>query len=90
MNAKNPNSGDIESDVTPDLSAAGPVRSGRSSGRNKDRRKPRTRRARVALLPDLLTAAVERSPESSALVCGSAEISYRVLDSRSSRLARVL
>ncbi|WP_354571578.1 amino acid adenylation domain-containing protein [Rhodococcus sp. UYP9] len=42
------------------------------------------------LLPDLLASAVERSPDSSALVCGSAEVSYRVLDSLSSRLARVL
>ncbi|ORI12807.1 hypothetical protein BJD99_02785 [Rhodococcus sp. 1163] len=33
---------------------------------------------------------MERSPDSSALVCGSAEVSYRVLDSLSSRLARVL
>ncbi|ORI20688.1 hypothetical protein BJD99_00315 [Rhodococcus sp. 1163] len=38
----------------------------------------------------MLASAVERSPDSSALVCGSAEVSYRVLDSLSSRLARVL
>ena len=65
-------------------------KSGTSKGRKKDKRAPRTRRVRSVSLPDVLAAAVERSPDSTAVVCGSASVSYRDIDGRSSRLARVL
>ncbi|WP_084727953.1 amino acid adenylation domain-containing protein [Rhodococcoides yunnanense] len=90
MNATNPNTGHGATDVTADASAPPSSSTGRSSGRKRGKRTPRSRRPRAVVLPDLLTAAVERNPEATALVCGSAVVSYRALDGKSSRLARVL
>ncbi|OZC94968.1 hypothetical protein CH275_27885, partial [Rhodococcus sp. 06-235-1A] len=64
---------------------------GRRQGESKRRRPERRRRvARAALLPQLLTAAVELDPGKIAVSFGSATMSYEELDQRSSRLARVL
>ncbi|UYP20853.1 amino acid adenylation domain-containing protein [Rhodococcus sp. Z13] len=44
----------------------------------------------VRLLPDILGDAVARAPEADALSCGTTRLSYRELDERSNRLARLL
>ncbi len=58
------------------------------------RRKGRIRRTRrhapVPLLPHLLATAVERDPDATAIVSDSGTFTYRELDTRSSRLARLL
>ncbi|WP_425301083.1 amino acid adenylation domain-containing protein, partial [Nocardia neocaledoniensis] len=43
-----------------------------------------------ALLPDLLRAAATRNPDGVAIVDGTTELTYRELDRRSNRLARIL
>ncbi len=43
-----------------------------------------------AVLPDLLAAAADSDPDALALVSGTDEVTYRVLDERSTRLARLL
>lgn len=50
----------------------------------------RSRRPRVVNLPRLLAAAVEAAPDGTAVSCRRSELSYRELDSASSRLARLL
>ncbi|MFE7797899.1 AMP-binding protein [Nocardia sp. NPDC057440] len=55
------------------------------------RKRPvRSRRPRVINLPRLLAAAVEADPDGTAVSCRRSELSYRELDSASSRLARLL
>ncbi|QCQ92199.1 non-ribosomal peptide synthetase [Rhodococcus sp. SGAir0479] len=53
-------------------------------------RPARRSRSRTTTLPQLLTAAVERDPSATALVCGDRTRTYADLDAWSSRLARVL
>ncbi|KAA0024935.1 non-ribosomal peptide synthetase [Antrihabitans cavernicola] len=59
----------------------------------RTRRRPRTRPAAGrsgGTLAALLTTAVERNPDAVALIFGSTRITYRELDERSSRMARLL
>ena len=67
-------------------SSSGPAR------RERAARSPRRRseRARIALLPSVLAAAVERDPGATAIVDGDRSITYADLDARSSALARLL
>ncbi|WP_107656873.1 non-ribosomal peptide synthetase [Nocardia suismassiliense] len=44
----------------------------------------------AATLAELVAAQVARTPDATAVVCGTAELSYRELDSRAERLARLL
>lgn len=90
MNATNPPTGGGTSGAGPGESVAQATVVRKPADRKVGRRTPRTRRARTVLLPELLAAAVERNPDSTALVCGAASLSYRELDARSSALARVL
>lgn len=90
MNATNPPTGGGTSGAGPGESVAQATVVRKPADRKVGRRTPRTRRARTVLLPELLAAAVERNPDSTALVCGAASLSYRELDARSSPLARVL
>lgn len=90
MNATNSTTGHGASDHTLDATDDRTSPPSRSGKRKKSKRVPRVRRPRVTMLPDLLAAAVERGPDATAVVCGSDVVSYRTLDARSSRLARVL
>ena len=58
--------------------------------RRRPRRRPERRGARAALLPQLLTAAVERDPAAAAVVEDDRSLTYAELDEASSRLARYL
>ncbi|MDJ0392784.1 amino acid adenylation domain-containing protein [Rhodococcus sp. G-MC3] len=57
--------------------------------RSRPRRPRRTRNA-TALLPQILTAAVETDPAGDAVVSGDRRMTYAELDRRSSKIARVL
>ncbi len=59
------------------------------AGRERPQRS-RSRRSGTQLLPQLLSAAVERNPDGDALVSGDRTLTYRELDRRSSRIARAL
>ncbi|MBY4110413.1 amino acid adenylation domain-containing protein [Rhodococcus fascians] len=64
---------------------------GRSSRPRPTRARPtRQRPARTVALPTLLAAAVEKNPDGIAVECGTRSLTYREIDSRSSRLARLL
>ncbi|KAA0928077.1 MULTISPECIES: non-ribosomal peptide synthetase [unclassified Rhodococcus (in: high G+C Gram-positive bacteria)] len=64
---------------------------GRSSRPRPTRARPtRQRPARTVALPTLLAAAVEKNPDGTAVEFGIRSLTYREIDSRSSRLARLL
>ncbi len=64
---------------------------GRSSRPRPTRARPtRQRPARTVALPTLLAAAVEKNPDGTAVEFGTRSLTYREIDSRSSRLARLL
>ncbi|WP_308115121.1 MULTISPECIES: non-ribosomal peptide synthetase [unclassified Rhodococcus (in: high G+C Gram-positive bacteria)] len=63
---------------------------GRPRVRRTRPRRPRPRRNTTALLPQLLSAAVEIDPSADALVSGDRTVSYSELDRLSSKIARVL
>ncbi|MDM7491553.1 amino acid adenylation domain-containing protein, partial [Rhodococcus sp. CSLK01-03] len=73
------------------VDGSGDRRPDESRGRRPVRQRPGRRRGpRVALLPQLLAAAVERDPAAPAVVFEERTLSYGELDSASSRLARLL
>ncbi len=73
------------------VDGSGDRRPDETRGRRPVRQRPGRRRGpRVALLPQLLAAAVERDPAAPAVVFEDRTLSYGELDSASSRLARLL
>ncbi len=73
------------------VDGSGDRRPDESRSRRPVRQRPTRRRGpRVALLPQLLAAAVERDPGAPAVVFEDRTLSYGELDSASSRLARLL
>ncbi|MFE3346968.1 non-ribosomal peptide synthase/polyketide synthase [Rhodococcus sp. NPDC059179] len=74
-----------------DPTAAAGAQEGREGGAKSPRaRRSRPKRTRAVLLPQILAAAVGVDPAATALVGPEATLTYRELDERSSRLARVL
>ena len=67
-------------------------RRGRAEGRRERpaARPPRRKRSNTVLLSQVLTGAVEAAGDKLAIVAGAQTVTYRELDARSSKLARVL
>ena len=82
--------------MSADGSTGTPSESGGRAGGRPARPRPtrsrptRTRPARTVALPTLLAAAVEKNPDGIAAEFGDRSLTYREIDSRSSRLARLL
>ncbi|MDV8020306.1 non-ribosomal peptide synthetase [Rhodococcus sp. IEGM 1330] len=82
--------------MSADGSTGTPSESGGRVGGRPARPRPtrsrptRTRPARTVALPTLLAAAVEKNPDGIAAEFGDRSLTYREIDSRSSRLARLL